>query len=461
METETLPAAAPAATGAAAAVPAAVASAGVSAATVWISRVVDARAGVDRGDAPRAAAERQLGAGGSSSSEVMSTAPGARSPSASTRNSTCQSAGFSTAAHWRGRSAARSGSGRSRVEVGQLLVKRADRLLLDDAENALEAGELVGVHVDEIPARRQRSSTSAARGSAPCARPRARSDPRAGRRPGGRRRRNGWGHRHGYTIPQAPRPSHKETPRNLQVLAPDAVRTRFGTFTLDADHPAAPATPVSRCTCRPRRSTCSACSSRPGRGRQQARAARSHLARHLRGGRQPQRARRRDPARAGRQRPDPAASSARSTRSATRSAATRRTRRRAPPAPTAHAPRCWLAWNDRRFMLSAGENLIGRNPECAIWIDASGVSRRHARVRLDVDSGSAAIEDLGQHQRHLRERDARGVAAGARATATWSRWPRCRSRSARGCRRRAAPPNVSAAAEPLSGRAARSLFRAE
>ena len=60
-----------------------------------------------------------------------------------------------------------------------------------------------------------------------------------------------------------------------------------------------------------------------------------------------------------------------------------------------HAPRCWLAWNDRRFMLSAGENLIGRNPECAIWIDASGVSRRHARVRLDVHTGSAAIEDLG------------------------------------------------------------------
>ena len=36
------------------------------------------------------------------------------------------------------------------------------------------------------------------------------------------------------------------------------------------------------------------------------------------------------------------------------------------------------------FMLAAGENLIGRNPECAIWIDVSGVSRRHARVRLDV-----------------------------------------------------------------------------
>ena len=67
----------------------------------------------------------------------------------------------------------------------------------------------------------------------------------------------------------------------------------------------------------------------------------------------------------------------------------------APPPTTATAPRYWLAWNDRRFMLSAGENLIGRNPECAIWIDASGVSRRHARVRLDVRSGAAAHRRLG------------------------------------------------------------------
>ena len=58
------------------------------------------------------------------------------------------------------------------------------------------------------------------------------------------------------------------------------------------------------------------------------------------------------------------------------------------------ASRCWLAWNDRRFMLTGGENLIGRSPECAIWIDVSGVSRRHARVHLDPGGGTAAIEDL-------------------------------------------------------------------
>jgi DNA-binding winged helix-turn-helix (wHTH) protein len=58
------------------------------------------------------------------------------------------------------------------------------------------------------------------------------------------------------------------------------------------------------------------------------------------------------------------------------------------------AARYWLAWDERRFMLAAGETLIGRNPECGIWLDVSGVSRRHARVRLDGVTGAAAIEDL-------------------------------------------------------------------
>ena len=69
----------------------------------------------------------------------------------------------------------------------------------------------------------------------------------------------------------------------------------------------------------------------------------------------------------------------------------------APPALRAAGTgsRYWLAWNERTFALSAGDNLIGRNPECAIWIDAAGVSRRHARLRLDTDSGAAEIDDLG------------------------------------------------------------------
>lgn len=55
--------------------------------------------------------------------------------------------------------------------------------------------------------------------------------------------------------------------------------------------------------------------------------------------------------------------------------------------------RCWLRWNDRSVQLAPGENVLGRDPRCAVWIDASGVSRRHAVVR--VAEARVTIEDLG------------------------------------------------------------------
>jgi DNA-binding winged helix-turn-helix (wHTH) protein len=55
--------------------------------------------------------------------------------------------------------------------------------------------------------------------------------------------------------------------------------------------------------------------------------------------------------------------------------------------------RCWLAWEDRVLPLVPGENTIGRDPRCEVWLDASGVSRRHARIV--VTATSATIEDLG------------------------------------------------------------------
>jgi DNA-binding winged helix-turn-helix (wHTH) protein len=57
------------------------------------------------------------------------------------------------------------------------------------------------------------------------------------------------------------------------------------------------------------------------------------------------------------------------------------------------AYRCWLAWHDRTLSLHAGENVIGRDPRCAVWIDRADVSRRHARIV--VGSSEATIEDLG------------------------------------------------------------------
>jgi DNA-binding winged helix-turn-helix (wHTH) protein len=55
--------------------------------------------------------------------------------------------------------------------------------------------------------------------------------------------------------------------------------------------------------------------------------------------------------------------------------------------------RCWLALNDRTFPLADGENVVGRDPRCTVWLDESGVSRRHARIT--VTGRSATLEDLG------------------------------------------------------------------
>lgn len=63
----------------------------------------------------------------------------------------------------------------------------------------------------------------------------------------------------------------------------------------------------------------------------------------------------------------------------------------------ARAPRFWLIWNERTLVLGEGSTILGRDPECPVWIDVPGVSRRHARIQL-VESGSgtsAVIEDLG------------------------------------------------------------------
>ena len=47
----------------------------------------------------------------------------------------------------------------------------------------------------------------------------------------------------------------------------------------------------------------------------------------------------------------------------------------------------------RRIALRDGVNVIGRDPDAAVWLDVSGVSRRHARITLE--NGTASLEDLG------------------------------------------------------------------
>lgn len=55
--------------------------------------------------------------------------------------------------------------------------------------------------------------------------------------------------------------------------------------------------------------------------------------------------------------------------------------------------RYWLVWETRQIALGEGENILGRAPDVGVWIDAPGVSRHHALIRLGASG--AAVEDLG------------------------------------------------------------------
>jgi len=53
----------------------------------------------------------------------------------------------------------------------------------------------------------------------------------------------------------------------------------------------------------------------------------------------------------------------------------------------------WIECGDRRFPLTPGEHVIGRDADIAIRLDSSTVSRRHARVV--VSDAGAVLEDFG------------------------------------------------------------------
>jgi DNA-binding winged helix-turn-helix (wHTH) protein len=61
----------------------------------------------------------------------------------------------------------------------------------------------------------------------------------------------------------------------------------------------------------------------------------------------------------------------------------------------ADGARVWLVWNDRAIVLATGDNIIGRDPQCSVWLDASGVSRRHACLRMTAPGDQVFLEDLG------------------------------------------------------------------
>jgi DNA-binding winged helix-turn-helix (wHTH) protein len=59
--------------------------------------------------------------------------------------------------------------------------------------------------------------------------------------------------------------------------------------------------------------------------------------------------------------------------------------------PGTGSPSCWLEWGARRFVLSPGENVVGRDPDVEVRLDATTVSRRHAR--LIVSDEAVTLED--------------------------------------------------------------------
>lgn len=54
---------------------------------------------------------------------------------------------------------------------------------------------------------------------------------------------------------------------------------------------------------------------------------------------------------------------------------------------------CILVVDGQRNVLLDGENFVGRDPACSVWIDKATVSRQHARIM--VRDHDATLEDLG------------------------------------------------------------------
>jgi DNA-binding winged helix-turn-helix (wHTH) protein len=64
------------------------------------------------------------------------------------------------------------------------------------------------------------------------------------------------------------------------------------------------------------------------------------------------------------------------------------------PPEGARPTRFWLEGKDRIYVLATGETTIGRDPQCAVWLNDSSVSRRHARIRITGVAGRVILEDL-------------------------------------------------------------------
>lgn len=64
---------------------------------------------------------------------------------------------------------------------------------------------------------------------------------------------------------------------------------------------------------------------------------------------------------------------------------------------------CWIEWGLRRFALPPGEHVVGRDPGVEVRLDASSVSRRHAK--LVVTATGTVLEDFGSKNGTYRGAD--------------------------------------------------------
>jgi DNA-binding winged helix-turn-helix (wHTH) protein len=64
-----------------------------------------------------------------------------------------------------------------------------------------------------------------------------------------------------------------------------------------------------------------------------------------------------------------------------------------PGAPGKRALQWWLSWNGATLPLAEGENVVGRHPSSAVWINAKSVSREHACIT--IAPGGVTVEDRG------------------------------------------------------------------
>jgi DNA-binding winged helix-turn-helix (wHTH) protein len=82
---------------------------------------------------------------------------------------------------------------------------------------------------------------------------------------------------------------------------------------------------------------------------------------------------------------------------------------RAPLAAVSSSLRCSLTWGQQQFRLGVGEHLIGRDESADVRLDASTVSRRHARLLVGPDG--VRLEDLGSKNGTFRAADRLTAAA--------------------------------------------------